>query len=58
MVNCEVNDFSVSTLCLALEENSSLKSLNLEGNKLSPDTIAALFEALAVAQNGLIEVPD
>jgi len=56
VVNCEINDFAVSTLCLALEENKSLKSLNLEGNRISPDTIASLFESLANMKNGLIEL--
>merc|ERR1711892_1589871 len=56
VVNCDINDFSVSTLILALEENQSLLSLNLEGNRISPDTLASLFESLASCKNGLIEV--
>jgi len=56
VVNCEISDFSVATLCLALENNTSLKSLNLEGNKISPDTLARLFECLADTKNGLVEV--
>lgn len=56
VVNCDINDFAVSTLCLALEENRALKSLNLEGNKISPDTLASLFESLASGNNGLVEV--
>jgi len=56
VVNCEITDFAVSTLCLAIEENSSLKSLNLEGNKISPDSIALLFESLAESKSNLLEV--
>ena len=56
VVNCEINDFAISTLSLALEENKSLKSLNLEGNRISPDMLAALFEALADCGSGLVEV--
>ena len=41
---------------LALEENQSLLSLNLEGNRISPDSLAHLFESLASCRNGLIEV--
>jgi len=56
VVNCQINDFAASNLCLALEENKSLKSLNLEGNKISPDTLAALFESIAVGKSGLLEI--
>jgi len=56
VVNCDINDFAISTLCLALENNSALKSLNLGSNRISPDTIAELFEALASRNNGIIEV--
>lgn len=56
IVNCEINDFSISTLCLALENNSSLKSINLESNRISPDSIAELFETLASRNNGILEV--
>ena len=41
---------------MALEENQNLLSLNLEGNRISPDTLASLFECLATCRNGLIEV--
>jgi hypothetical protein len=41
---------------LALEENQALLSLNLEGNRISPDSLASLFESLATCKNGLIEV--
>ena len=56
VANCDVNDFAVSTLALALERNMSLKSLNLESNRISPDTLASLFEALANNANGIVEV--
>jgi len=56
VVNCDINDFSISTLIVALEENQNLLSLNLEGNRISPDTLASLFECLATCRNGLIEV--
>jgi hypothetical protein len=39
-----------------MDQNSSLKSLSLENNRISPDTIADLFEAIANHNNGLIEV--
>lgn len=55
-VNCEVNDFAASTLNLALENNQSLKSLNLESNRISPDTLAALFEAIESNNNGIVEI--
>ncbi|XP_023344430.1 tropomodulin-3 [Eurytemora carolleeae] len=54
--NPKITDFAVSTLCLALEQNSALKSLNLESNRISPDTVAALFESLASRKNGILEV--
>ena len=44
--NCEVNDFAAATLNCALEQNQSLKSLAIESNNISPDTIADMFEAL------------
>ena len=34
----------------------SLRSLNLESNRLSPDTLAGLFEALGHDNNGIVEV--
>lgn len=55
-VNCDVNDFAAATLNLALENNQSLKSLNLESNRISPDTLAALFEAIASQNNGILEI--
>ncbi len=54
--NCEVNDFAAATLNCALEQNSSLKSLALESNRIAPDTIADMFEALANGDSGLVEI--
>ena len=54
--NCDVNDFAVATLSLAVETNTALKSLNLESNRITPDTLAGLFEALANNANGIVEV--
>merc|ERR1711992_147065 len=45
-VNCDVNDFACASLNCALEQNQCLQSLNLESNRLSPDTIADMFEAM------------
>jgi len=56
VVNCDINDFAVTTLILALEGNNSLTSLNLEGNKISPDTLASLFESLAKYPNNILEL--
>jgi hypothetical protein len=33
-----------------------LKSINLESNRLSPDTLAGLFEALAAGHSRVVEV--
>jgi hypothetical protein len=33
-----------------------LKSLNLESNRLSPDTLAGLFEALNTDNNSIVEI--
>merc|ERR1712168_1513569 len=52
----DINDFAVATLILALEGNKSLTSLNLEGNKISPDTLAKLFESLASCPNNINEL--
>lgn len=54
--NCDINDFSGATLNLAIENNSTLQSLNLESNRLSPDTLAGLFEALANDNNSIVEI--
>jgi len=55
-VNCDITDFAVATLCSALEQNSSLKSLNVENNRISPDHLADLFESIASPNNGLLEL--
>lgn len=34
----------------------ALKSLNLESNRLSPDTLAGLFESIANDNNGIVEI--
>jgi len=55
-VNCDLGNFSVSTLCAAIEQNQALKSINLSSNRISPDALAEFFEAIASPNNGLIEV--
>lgn len=55
-VNCDVNDFACATLNCALEQNQTLKSLNLESNRISPDVMAGLFEALAAGNSEVVEV--
>jgi hypothetical protein len=54
--NCDVTDFACATLNAALEQNQSLQSLNLESNRISPDTLAHLFEAINVNNSGIIEL--
>ena len=54
--NCDVNDFAIATLCLAIEKNTSLKSINLESNRIGPDTLASLFEALSNNVNSVVEI--
>merc|ERR1712241_396797 len=54
--NCDLSDFAVQTLCSALAQNSSLKSLSIENNRVSPDVLGDLFEAAASPNNGLIEM--
>merc|ERR1711963_1229372 len=54
--NCDLSDFAVQTLCAALDQNSSLKSLSVENNLISPDAVADLFEAAASPNNGLLEM--
>lgn len=54
--NCDLSDFAVQTLCAALDQNSSLKSLSVENNRVSPDALADLFEAAASPNNGLLEI--
>ena len=55
-VNCDVNDFACATLNCAMEQNQSLKSLNLESNRISPDSFAGLFEALNANDSGIVEI--
>merc|ERR1711892_259983 len=54
--NVDLSDFAVETLCAALDQNDSLKSLSIENNRVSPDALADLFEAAASPNNGLLEV--
>jgi len=54
--NCGLTDFAVKTLNAALVENNSLKSLSLENNRITPDTLAGLFEAASSPDNGLLEI--
>merc|ERR1712110_1394611 len=54
--NCDLSDFAVQTLCSVMDQNSSLKSLSIENNLVSPDVIADLFEAAASPNNGLVEM--
>ena len=55
-VNCDVNDFACATLNCALEQNQGLKSLNLENNRIAPDAMAGLFEALIVNDSPIVEL--
>jgi len=55
-VNCDVNDFACATLNCALEQNQSLKSINLESNRIAPDTLAGIFEALTCNDSGIVEL--
>merc|ERR1712172_98003 len=54
--NCDLSDLAVSTLCAVLEENSQVKSLSIENNRVSPDAVADLFESIASSNNGLLEL--
>merc|ERR1712137_976965 len=54
--NCDLSDFAVQTLCSVMDQNSSLKSLSIENNLVSPDVLADLFEAAASPNNGLVEM--
>jgi len=54
--NCDLSDFAVQTLCAALDQNSSLKSISIENNRVSPDAVADLFDAAANPNNGLLEI--
>ena len=46
----------MATLNCALEQNQGLKSVNLESNKISPLSIADLFEALVVNDSNIVEL--
>merc|ERR1712179_56450 len=54
--NTDMSDFAVQTLCSVLDQNSSLKSISIENNRVSPDAIADLFESIASPNNGLLEL--
>ena len=54
--NCDVTDYAAAVLNTALEQNRTLKSLNLDTNMISPDTLAGLFEAISSRDNTIIEV--
>merc|ERR1719495_7299 len=54
--NCDISDFAIATLCSSLQENGGLKSLSVENNRVSPDTLADLFESITSPNNGLIEL--
>jgi len=55
-VNCDITDFAMATLNCALEQNQGLKSVNLESNRISPLTMAGLFEALVVNDSNIVEL--
>merc|ERR1712107_15949 len=54
--NTDLSDLAVSTLCAVPEENSQVKSLSIENNRVSPDAVADLFESIASSNNGLLEL--
>merc|ERR1712080_676504 len=54
--NTDLSDLAVSPLCAVLEENSQVKSLSIENNRVSPDAVADLFESIASSNNGLLEL--
>lgn len=54
--NCDVTDFAAAVLNTALEQNRTLKSLNLDTNMITPDTLVGLFEAISESSNTVIEV--
>lgn len=54
--NCDLSDFAVATLCSVLDQNSSIKSISIENNRISPDSLADLFESIASPNNGLLEL--
>jgi len=54
--NCDVTDFAAAVLCPALEQNRTLKSINLDNNLINPDTVAGVFEAIQESSNTVVEV--
>ena len=46
----------MSVLCSVLDQNSSIKSVSIENNRVSPDVLADLFESIASPNNGLLEL--
>jgi len=54
--HCDVSDYAVTILNTALEQNRTLKSLNLDTNMIGPDTLAGLFEAISGRDNTILEV--
>merc|ERR1712080_267706 len=54
--NTDMSDFAVATLCSVMDQNSTLKSISIENNRVSPDAIADLFESIASPNNGLLEL--
>merc|ERR1712029_875664 len=44
--NCSISDGPAMELNKSLNMNQSLKSLNLDGNMISPTTIGEMFEAI------------
>ena len=54
--SCEVTDFAAAVLNTALEQNRTLKSLNLDTNLIGPDTLAGMFEAISENSNTIIEI--
>ena len=54
--NCDVTDYAAAVLNTALEQNRTLKSLNLDTNLIGPDTLGGLFEAISSSNSTIIEV--
>ena len=54
--NCDVTDFAAAVLCPALEQNRTIKSINLDNNLINPDTVAGVFEAIQESSNTVVEV--
>ena len=51
-----MTDFAAANLNVAMEQNRTLKSLNLDTNMITPDTLAGLFEAMEARDNTVLEV--